>query len=89
MPVLFKVPLHHQPDDGLRFKRAEYLRYYPPGSWQFGVLYGRRNDSESLHNQIKNDMPYLPGYGRAVQELLILGFALRHNAVTRHLALRR
>ncbi len=31
-------------------------------------------------------MPRLPAYGAVTQELFILGYALRHNAVTAHLA---
>ena len=84
--VEFSVPLHHNPETGLQFKRGEYLRYYPPGTWQYGVLYGRRNDTESLHRELKRDMPRLPGYGTCTQELFILGYVLRHNAVTAHLA---
>ncbi|MCB0921314.1 MAG: hypothetical protein KDC08_05815 [Actinobacteria bacterium] len=85
-PVEFQVPLHHQPDTGPQFKRGEYLRYYPPGSWQYGVLYGRRNDTESLHREMKREMPRLPGYGTTTQELFILGYALRNNAVTENRA---
>lgn len=85
-PVEFKEPLHHQPETGPQFKRGEYLRYYPPGTWQYGVLYGRRNDTESLHRELKREMPRLPGYGTTTQELFILGYALRHNAVTANLA---
>lgn len=84
--VTFQVPLHHQPDNGPRFKRGEYLRYYPPGTWQYGVLYGRRNDTESLHRELKREMPRLPAYGTITQELFILGFAVRYNAVTANLA---
>lgn len=76
------VPLHHHPRVGATFKRGEYLRFYPPGSLGFGALYGRRNDTESLHNEMKRTMKRLPAYGAEGQQLFILGFALRHNAVT-------
>lgn len=80
--VPLTVPLHHQPKEGAPLKRGEVLRYYPPTSWQFGVLYGRRNDTESLHNEMKRAMPRLPAYSVAGQRLFVLAYAIRHNAAT-------
>ena len=53
---------------------------------RYGVLYSRCNDAESLDREMKRDMPRLPGYGTPTQELFILGYAIRNNAVTAHRA---
>ena len=83
--VAAMVPLYHHPDNGPVLNRGEYLRLYPPGTWQFTALYGRRNDTESLHNEAKLTMPRLPAYGSTRQELFVLGLSLGYNAVTRSL----
>ena len=69
--------------------RGEHLRFYPPGTPQFHALYSRRNDSESLHNQIKRRLTRLPAYRVKRQMLFILGISLLHNAATRAFALQR
>lgn len=83
-----RVPLHQSAGES-GFNRGELLRYYPTNTWQFGYLYGRRNDTESLHNQVKRTMPRLPAYGHVGQELFVLAYAVRNNAVARALALQR
>ena len=77
------MPLHHHPENGPVINRGEYLRFYTPKTWQFTSLYGRRNDTEALHNEAKAKMPRLPAYGAIRQELFILAFSLGYNAVTR------
>jgi hypothetical protein len=83
-----RVPLHQYAAES-GFNRGELLRFYPTNTWQFGYLYGRRNDTESLHNQVKRTMPRLPAYGHLGQELFVLAYAVRNNAVARALALQR
>ena len=84
------IPLYH--DDttpgGLRFNRGEYLRFYPTNTPQFDILYGRRNDTESLHNQLKVKMRKMPAYGQRRQRLYLIGLVIAHNALTRAHALR-
>lgn len=84
------IPLYH--DDttpgGLKFARGEYLRLYPTNTPQFDVLYGRRNDTESLHNQLKVRLRKMPAYGQRRQRLYLLGLVVAHNALTRAHALR-
>lgn len=86
------VALYHNgdtPQDVNGFVRGEYMRFYPTNTAAFQVLYGRRNDTESLHNQIKRTMPRMPVYGTTKQAFFMLGLALTHNAATRAYSLRR
>lgn len=82
------VGLHHEVEGEASLSRGELLRYYPTGSAQFGVLYGRRNDTEALHSHMKKTMPRLPAYGTEAQSLFVLAYAVRSNAVARNLAVR-
>ena len=79
------IPLYH--DDtkpgGLKFARGEYLRFYPTNTPQFDLLYGRRNDTESLHNQIKVSLRKMPAYRTRRQMLYLIGIVIAHNARTR------
>lgn len=87
-----KVPLYHEDRNEFAIKglnRGELLRFYPTNSPQFQALYGRRNDSESFHQQIKRRLTRLPAYRSERQALFILGMALLNNAYTRAVALRR
>lgn len=70
------------------FNRGEYLRFYPTNTPQFDILYGRRNDTESLHNQLKVKMRKMPAYGQRRQRLYLIGLVIAHNALTRAHALR-
>lgn len=70
------------------FNRGEYIRFYPTNTIHFRLLYGRRNDTESLHNQIKRYLKKMPAYGARKQLLYVLGLSITHNATTRAHALR-
>ncbi|WP_448062437.1 hypothetical protein [Cellulomonas hominis] len=66
------------------FHRAEHLRMHPPGSPVYDRTYAWRNDAESSHSQL-DDWLYR---GRMValtterQALVMLSFAVTHNAVS-------
>ena len=86
------IPLYHEDRDKFAIQglnRGEYLRFYQPGNTQFDTLYGRRNDSESFHNQVKRNLTRLPAYRSRRQVLFILGTALVNNAATRAFDLQR
>ncbi len=86
------VPLYHEDRDKFAIKginRGEYLRFYPPGTPQFHALYGRRNDSESLHSQVKRNLTRLPAYRARRQVVFVLGMALVSNAAARAFDLKR
>ena len=86
------IPLYHEDNDKFAIKdinRGEYLRFYPPGTPQFQALYGRRNDSESFHRQVKRNLTRLPAYRARRQVLFVLGMSLLNNATARAFALRR
>lgn len=90
--ITASIPLYHEDKAAGAVKgisRGEHLRFYPPGTPQFHALYSRRNDSESLHNQIKRRLTRLPAYRVKRQMLFILGISLLHNAATRAFALQR
>lgn len=85
------IPLYHddQSEGGVQgFNRGEHLRFYPVNTVQFDLLYGRRNDTESLHNQTKIPSKKMPAYGPRTQALYLLGRVLAHNAATRAHALK-
>ena len=87
-----KVPLYHEdrhPDAIKGLNRGEYLRFYPPNTPQFQALYGRRNDSESFHRQVKRRLTRLPAYTSERQALFLTGLALASNAATRAFTRRR
>jgi hypothetical protein len=68
---------------------TDLMRFYPVGSPQFGVLYGRRNATESVHRQYKRKAVRVPAYGYTRQLLFVLGYVATHNAVARAFHLRR
>jgi len=61
--------------------RADLARFYPVGTPQFDLLYGRRNTSESFHAKMKRTMPRIPAYGRLRQDLFMLGYQVANNAI--------
>ncbi|MCA9211518.1 MAG: hypothetical protein KDB27_00505 [Planctomycetales bacterium] len=63
------------------WSHPDRLRYYPTNTPQFGVLYGRRNGTESVHHQWKTTAPRVPAYGAVRQTLFVLGYITTHNAV--------
>ena len=65
------------------------MRFYPSGTPQFGLLYGRRNATESVHRQLKRKAERVPAYGYTRQMLFVLGYIATHNAVARALHQRR
>lgn len=86
------VPLYHEDRDKYAIKglnRGELLRFYPPNTPQFQVLYGRRNDSESFHRQVKRRLPRLPAYRAERQVVFVMGLALVNNATSRAFVLKR
>jgi hypothetical protein len=80
------VRLHGNDEDERRgLNRAENLRPIPPSDPDFGRLYGRRNDAESLNRALEDSL-YLGrahSLGWVRQRTDLLGFALMHNAITR------
>lgn len=68
---------------------TDLMRFYPVGTPQYGLLYGRRNATESVHNQYKQKAPRVPAYGRIRQTLFVIGYIATHNAVARAFHLRR
>ena len=88
-----RIALFHDPRKntaGIRIRnRGEYLRAHPTNTPQFTVLYGRRNDTESLHNQVKKYLPKMPAYGVPAQSLYLLGMVIAHNSMTRAQHLKR
>jgi hypothetical protein len=67
----------------------DLMRFYPSGTPQFGLLYGRRNATESVHRQLKRKAERVPAYGYTRQMLFVLGYIATHNAVARALHQRR
>ena len=68
---------------------TDLMRLYPVGTPQYGLLYGRRNATESLHRQYKRKAERVPAYGYTRQLLFVLGYIATHNAVARAFHLRR
>ncbi len=77
-----RLAFMHTPRNGTQFNRGEYLRFYQPSSDAFSYLYGRRNDTESLHNEIKQRVRRMPSYNKRTQLLLIIGLVVAQNAKT-------
>jgi hypothetical protein len=65
------------------------MRFYPVGTPQYGLLYGRRNATESVHRQYKRKAERVPAYGYTRQLLFVIGYVATHNAVARAFHLRR
>lgn len=79
------IPMYHgNTDTNLAYAQGELQRVFPVGTPEYDYLYGRRNDTESLHNQIKHTITRMPAYGAELQRVLLLGFQLIHNAHTWH-----
>ena len=68
---------------------TDLMRFYPVGTPQYGLLYGRRNATESVHRQYKRKAARVPAYGYSRQLLFVIGYIATHNAVARALHLRR
>jgi hypothetical protein len=84
-----RLPLHQTKDDKQRkFNRPENLRAYPPRSDAYKNIYGRRNDTESTHRQLKDALNQrrASSYGSNAVLADTLGWAIGHNAVAAHLA---
>lgn len=82
----------HVPQKSLALQvrnRGEQFRAFPVNTPMFQVLYGRRNDTESLHNQFKRYLPKMPAYGAAAQSLYILGLVIAYNSLSRAHLLKR
>lgn len=82
-----RIPLTRQPEDQAKnFNRAENLRVVPSCTELFDLLIGWRQDSESFHSQAEYAFHghRLPAYHPPQQTLVLLGLALRMNAVSRY-----
>lgn len=79
-----RFPLFHA-DLGNK-QTGEYVRTYPPKSELFNQVYGWRNDTESLHAQLKRRRTRMPAHGAAAQQISIVLWALWHNAKAVHRA---
>lgn len=87
---MVRIPLHHGRGPGSPLiPRGELLRFYSPNTPQFKALYGRRNDTESLHREEKRGLARMPAYGYRAQLLYVLGIVIGHNALTHAQALKR
>lgn len=84
-----RLAFMHTPRSGTQFNRGEYLRFYQPSSDAFSYLYGRRNDTESLHNEIKQRIKRMPSYNKRTQLLLVIGIVVAQNAKTQAFERRR
>lgn len=65
-----------------RLSRADIARAYPAGADAFEEIYGWRNQTESMHAQLKNKMRRLPAYGAKKQTLFVLGAQIMTNALS-------
>lgn len=82
---IVRVPLFHDPRikiKGQNVNRGEHFRFYPQNTPQHQVMYGRRNDTESLHAQLKRTMWQMPAYTSKRQALFLLGVQLAQNSLT-------
>lgn len=79
------VPLFHtDPTSGdPEGNWGEVVRTYPPGSEEFALLYGQRNDTEARHADLMARIKHLPR-DVAGQELRLLGAAIATNALSLH-----
>ncbi|RLU94587.1 hypothetical protein CTZ27_17870 [Streptomyces griseocarneus] len=83
-----RIRLDTTPDDTRReFNRAEHLRQHPPDTDGYIHCYRWRPDAESLNAQLDATLwnRRMIAYGAAQQTLIMLGFAIAQNALTRHL----
>lgn len=73
------------------FNRAEHLRQHPPDSDGYTRTYHWRPDAESLNSTLDATLwnRRMIAYGPAQQTLVMLGFALAQNSLTRYLHQRR
>lgn len=76
VPLFHTDPTSQDPDANW----GEYVRVFAPGSPQFRLLYGARNDTESRHTNLKARVKYLPA-DVAGQEIRLLGAAMAMNAL--------
>ncbi|WP_137234697.1 hypothetical protein [Streptomyces sp. BPSDS2] len=69
------------------FNRAEHLRQHPPDTDGYTQCYRWRPDAESLNAQLDSTLwnRRMIAYGAPQQTIVMLGFALAQNALTRHL----
>ncbi|MCO5299796.1 MAG: hypothetical protein M9886_07560 [Candidatus Nanopelagicales bacterium] len=76
-------------NDSKGWSWTDLMRFYPVGTPQYGLLYGRRNATESVHRQYKRKASRVPAYGATRQMLFVIGYIATHNAVARAFHLRR
>ena len=65
-----------------RYNRAEHIRMHPPGTDEYRETYAWRNDTESSHSELDNVLyrGRMPAHTVPRQALIMLGFAVAHNA---------
>ena len=65
---------------GIDAGNGEVTRVFPVGSEQFKTLYGRRNDTESWHNQLKRNRDRMPVRDMKAQSVFLIGLQILENA---------
>lgn len=80
--TFIRLDAPQQDDLDHRLSRPELARAYPAGTEAFDEIYGWRNQTESMHSQLKNKMHRLPAYGAKKQTLFILGAQIMTNALS-------
>lgn len=77
---------HHQGGPRRRAQPPEVLRQLPPDGEDYDHVYGYRPDAESLNCQAEQRFYFhrLPAYGAGRQAVILIGFALAENAVSRY-----
>lgn len=80
-----RVPLFHDERGGLKGNWGEFVRVWGPHTPQMAYLYGRRNDSESHFNALKDNTKWML-HDAADQLARVLGASLSENALTRQRA---
>ena len=79
------VRLHANAEDNERgFHRTENVLPIPPSDPEFAALYGRRNDSESLNQGLKDTLFLGRAHSKGAKRQLVevLGWALLVNSLT-------
>jgi hypothetical protein len=77
---------HDDKDADKRSNRVERLRQHPPGSPLYELMYGRREESESVHNILDNTLHLgrMIAHTASKQLLAMLGFMLARNTFARY-----
>jgi hypothetical protein len=65
---------------GIDASIGEVTRVFPVVSEQFKTLYGRRNDTESWHNQLNRNRDRMPVRGMKAQSVFLIGLQILENA---------